>query len=220
MVTTPIPRARACRSALRPRTRASSSRGSLPGPKASMMHAVIAGRLGPESPAGGNSLKRLATAVSVPRRSSDSAPSASSGADGSAPVPDTATYIPCSPCAMACKWPETKAGAGSCRFRSSAGRRLAVSAIERAKKACSPPSGTAVYLERNHMRFRPSFVSLLVLTIGLSVTPVLADKRSDAKEHVDFGIAVAQRGLWREAAFRWRQAVELDPTYAEAWNNL
>jgi Flp pilus assembly protein TadD len=70
------------------------------------------------------------------------------------------------------------------------------------------------------MRFRRLFVSLLVVTIGLSVTPVLADKRSDAKEHVDFGIAVAQRGLWREAAFRWRQAVELDPTYAEAWNNL
>jgi Flp pilus assembly protein TadD len=68
---------------------------------------------------------------------------------------------------------------------------------------------------------RPRLVLLFVaLAVGLAVTPVLADKRSDAKEHVDFGIAVAQRGLWREAAFRWRQAVELDPTYAEAWNNL
>ena len=26
--------------------------------------------------------------------------------------------------------------------------------------------------------------------------------------------------LWKEAAFRWEQAVELDPTYAAAWNNL
>ena len=64
------------------------------------------------------------------------------------------------------------------------------------------------------------FVSLVVAAMGAFAAPVLADKRSDAKEHVDFGIAVAQRGLWREAAFRWQQAVELDPTYAEAWNNL
>ena len=70
------------------------------------------------------------------------------------------------------------------------------------------------------MRGRQIFVSLVVLASGLVSTPVLADKRSEAKEHVDFGIVVAQRGLWREAAFRWRQAVELDPTYAEAWNNL
>jgi Flp pilus assembly protein TadD len=51
-------------------------------------------------------------------------------------------------------------------------------------------------------------------------TPASADRRSDAKVHVDFGIAVAQRGLWREAATRWEQAVELDPSYAAAWNNL
>lgn len=67
------------------------------------------------------------------------------------------------------------------------------------------------------MRFRLATVAVLVVAFA---APVLADKRSEAKEHVDFGIAVAQRGLWREAAFRWQQAVELDPTYAEAWNNL
>jgi tetratricopeptide (TPR) repeat protein len=44
--------------------------------------------------------------------------------------------------------------------------------------------------------------------------------RSDAKEQVEFGIKVAQTGLWREAQYRWERAVELDPTYAEAWNNL
>jgi Flp pilus assembly protein TadD len=57
------------------------------------------------------------------------------------------------------------------------------------------------------------------LLLGLAA-PASADRRSEAKEHVDFGIIVAQRGLWREAAFRWQQAVELDPTYAAAWNNL
>lgn len=58
-----------------------------------------------------------------------------------------------------------------------------------------------------------------ILLLGFAL-PASADKRSEAKEHVEFGIVVAQRGLWKEAAFRWQQAVELDPTYAAAWNNL
>ena len=60
---------------------------------------------------------------------------------------------------------------------------------------------------------------VVALLLGLAA-PALADRRSDAKQHVDFGIAVAQRGLWRDAAARWEQAVEIDPTYAAAWNNL
>jgi Flp pilus assembly protein TadD len=47
-----------------------------------------------------------------------------------------------------------------------------------------------------------------------------ADARDDAKEQVKFGIAVAQRGLWREAIYRWERAAKLDPTYAAAHNNL
>ena len=46
------------------------------------------------------------------------------------------------------------------------------------------------------------------------------DARSEAKEQVDFGIKVAQNGLWKEASYRWQKAVEIDPTYAAAWNNL
>jgi Tfp pilus assembly protein PilF len=46
------------------------------------------------------------------------------------------------------------------------------------------------------------------------------DARSEAKEQVEFGIKVAQNGLWKEAAYRWEKAVQLDPTYAAAWNNL
>jgi tetratricopeptide (TPR) repeat protein len=56
--------------------------------------------------------------------------------------------------------------------------------------------------------------------LALSAPGVLASDRSAAKEQVDFGIKVAQNGLWREAQYRWERAVELDPTYAEAWNNL
>jgi Tfp pilus assembly protein PilF len=47
-----------------------------------------------------------------------------------------------------------------------------------------------------------------------------ADARSDAKEQVEFGIAVAQRGLWKEAIYRWDRASQIDPTYAAAFNNL
>jgi Tfp pilus assembly protein PilF len=50
--------------------------------------------------------------------------------------------------------------------------------------------------------------------------PALADARTDAKSQVDFGIDVAQRGLWREAIYRWERAVQIDPGYAAAYNDL
>jgi Flp pilus assembly protein TadD len=58
--------------------------------------------------------------------------------------------------------------------------------------------------------------------IGVSAcaATAYADNRSQAKAQVDFGIKVAQNGLWKEATYRWEKAVELDPTYAAAWNNL
>ena len=31
---------------------------------------------------------------------------------------------------------------------------------------------------------------------------------------------VALRGLWREAIYRWEKAVQIDPTYAAAFNDL
>ncbi|MEQ1572750.1 MAG: tetratricopeptide repeat protein [Vicinamibacterales bacterium] len=61
---------------------------------------------------------------------------------------------------------------------------------------------------------------LIVLLIGASTAPIAADARSDAKKQVEFGISVAQRGLWREAIYRWERAVQIDPTYAAAQNNL
>ena len=58
------------------------------------------------------------------------------------------------------------------------------------------------------------------LVLGLMVAPIHADAREDARAQVDFGIDVAQRGLWREAIYRWERAVEIDPTYAAAYNDL
>ena len=57
------------------------------------------------------------------------------------------------------------------------------------------------------------------LLCGIAL-PAYADTRSQAKAQVDFGIKVAQNGLWKEATYRWEKAVEVDPTYAAAWNNL
>ena len=63
-------------------------------------------------------------------------------------------------------------------------------------------------------------VILIALSTLLLTAPLRADVREDAKQQVLFGNTVAQRGLWREAIFRWEKAVELDPTYAAAYNNL
>jgi Flp pilus assembly protein TadD len=65
------------------------------------------------------------------------------------------------------------------------------------------------------------FLSCVVLFLtALTVAPLAADVRTDAKKQVEFGISVAQRGLWREAIYRWERATEIDPTYAAAHNNL
>ena len=57
------------------------------------------------------------------------------------------------------------------------------------------------------------------LLVGLA-QPVFADARTSAKAQVDFGIKVAQNGLWKEATYRWEKAVEIDPSYAAAHNDL
>ena len=56
--------------------------------------------------------------------------------------------------------------------------------------------------------------------LAFAATPARADNRGDAKKQVEFGIAVAQKGLWREAIYRWERATQIDPTYAAAFNDL
>jgi Tfp pilus assembly protein PilF len=62
--------------------------------------------------------------------------------------------------------------------------------------------------------------ALVLVAAFASAAPAFADVRSEARSQVEFGIHVAERGLWREAMFRWERAVEIDPTYAAAYNNL
>ena len=68
-----------------------------------------------------------------------------------------------------------------------------------------------------HMRIAALLVAVFV---ALAAPPLAADARDDAKKQVEFGISVAQRGLWREAIYRWERATQIDPTYAAAHNNL
>ena len=60
--------------------------------------------------------------------------------------------------------------------------------------------------------------SVVVLLAATAVAH--AQDRGKSKEQIEFGIKVAQNGLWNEALYRWEKATQLDPTYAAAWNNL
>ena len=68
------------------------------------------------------------------------------------------------------------------------------------------------------MSARATVAALLLLL--MLAWPASADQRDEAKEQVEFGIQVAQRGLWREAIYRWERATQIDPSYAAAYNNL
>jgi Flp pilus assembly protein TadD len=63
-------------------------------------------------------------------------------------------------------------------------------------------------------------LTLSAALIAFAPVAAHADARSDAKAQVEFGIKAAQNELWKEATYRWEKATQIDPTYAEAWNNL
>ena len=64
------------------------------------------------------------------------------------------------------------------------------------------------------------FVLGALVVAVVSAGPAAADVRKDARAEVEFGINVAQRGLWREAIYRWERATQMDPNYAAAFNDL
>jgi Tfp pilus assembly protein PilF len=64
-------------------------------------------------------------------------------------------------------------------------------------------------------------LSSIVLVLALCAPPALAgNPRSEAKSMVQFGIEVAQKNLWTAAMHWWEKAIETDPTYAAAFNDL
>ncbi len=70
------------------------------------------------------------------------------------------------------------------------------------------------------VQMRVRLLTLAAVLLWISTSTAWADARSDARSQVEFGIAVAQKGLWKEAAYRWERATQLDPNYAAAYNNL
>ena len=58
--------------------------------------------------------------------------------------------------------------------------------------------------------------SVLLVTAGC----VSYANTDSAKSQIAFGTKVARKGLWREASFRFEQAIAKDPKNARAHNNL
>src|SRR4051812_42804873 len=73
--------------------------------------------------------------------------------------------------------------------------------LPRPRKGVAPRRCGAI-VSLSHLMFIRALV--LVTALVASAAPArAADARSDAKEQVEFGIRVAQNGLWKEAAYRW-----------------
>jgi len=72
---------------------------------------------------------------------------------------------------------------------------------------------------RHDTMFRRA-VACVSLVMVLAAPIAASNPRSEARAQVEFGIAVAMKGLWKEAIYRWERAIVLDPTYAAAHNNL
>jgi len=62
---------------------------------------------------------------------------------------------------------------------------------------------------------------LRLVCIILSASVVAAaGRRDNFKQEMRFGVEAAQRGLWREASFRWEKILKADPDNAHVHNNL
>jgi len=62
------------------------------------------------------------------------------------------------------------------------------------------------------------FSIFLALAVSLSLSCSSGKKPSNAQEN--FGVRMARMNLWREAMFRFKRAVEMNPQDATAHNNL
>ena len=61
---------------------------------------------------------------------------------------------------------------------------------------------------------------IAALVVASTAPASLADRRSEAKVQLEFGITCAQKNIWPQAVQRFEKATELDPKYAAAWNDL
>ena len=72
---------------------------------------------------------------------------------------------------------------------------------------------------QRHTRWRlGSPIGVLLLAVTVLSAGCAGKGRVDA--YNDYAIAAAKNRLWREAASRWEQALDLDPSDHRVWNNL
>ncbi len=68
---------------------------------------------------------------------------------------------------------------------------------------------------------RALVLGVLILALGGGAQAEKKEKgEASVKEQLRFGVKMAERGLWREALFRFRQAQRLDPQNPEVLNNV
>jgi Tfp pilus assembly protein PilF len=65
---------------------------------------------------------------------------------------------------------------------------------------------------------RVAFVAIAAAVLSAACTSYSATEKPSSQ--IAFGAEVARKGLWREAAFRFEQALKRDPNNARAHNNL
>ena len=193
------------------------SRRIVPAPKA-------LGDLGPPASSGrsDNAAKSVGSDISAPRRGSR--PSKRKGGRGRRTIrgarPPDLNYTQQRPTTTTVRKPRRGAiAAKQARFH---GPAVAHALLRRHEDfaaitlQAADAHGYIGYQSRHELPVRPAVALVAVASQPLRI----ADARSDAKAQVEFGINVAQRGLWREAIYRWERAVEIDPTYAAAFNDL
>ena len=67
---------------------------------------------------------------------------------------------------------------------------------------------------------RPARLHLLILALAVCPAATYGVQKSVAEQQLDFGVKVALKGSWNEAAFRFQKAVQADDGNPRAWGNL
>ena len=65
-----------------------------------------------------------------------------------------------------------------------------------------------------------SVLALLCAALLSLTSAQAASEKSRAADQLEFGVRMALKGSWREAAFRFQKAIQYDPENPYAYNNL
>lgn len=68
--------------------------------------------------------------------------------------------------------------------------------------------------------FLPALLALILAPAGAIAGEKKGPSKSEVRSMIDFGIELAEEGLWKEALFRWREALRHDPDNPKLLNNI